>query len=122
MGDEDDWEEGNVERLEIVDQAQAHIDFGEDTHIEHLLVSSNSKVTLTGSTDQLTLEVFTSRVDASALVVGHLTLDAEQSQVIATAARAVSGFAGYGSTLEVGPNTNTHDVRTPNAGRVVRAE
>jgi len=88
---------------------------------KRIRITHNSRVTLRGATNALELEVLTSHVDASALVVANLRLEAEQSKVIATSAHTISGYAAYGTELVVAPDADADDVLTANAGRVIRA-
>ena len=97
-----------------------HLRLDEGTSTTRIHVSGKSHVTITGTADRLELEVFSSEVDGTELLVSELLLDAEQSYVNASAAQLVSGFAGYASTLIVGPDTDTEGLSTPNAGKLIR--
>ena len=105
---------------DIRDGTVMHLRLDEGTSTTRIHVSGKSHVTITGTADRLELEVFSSEVDGTELLVSELRLDAEQSYVKATAAQLVSGFAGYASTLIVGPDTDTEGLSTPNAGKLIR--
>ena len=97
-----------------------HLRLDEGASTIRIHISGKCHVTITGTADRLELEVFSSEVDGTELLVSELLLDAEQSYVNASAAQLVSGFAGYASTLIVGPDTDTEGLRTPNAGKLIR--
>ena len=107
---------------DIRDGMVTHLRLDEGASTIRIHVSGESHVTITGTAHRLELEVFSSDVDATELLISELRLDAEQSYVKASAAQLVSGIAGYASTLEVGPDTDTEGLRTPNAGKLIRTD
>lgn len=93
---------------------------GNDVRPRKILVAGDSRLELTGTIDRLEIEVLSATVDASGLDVDELTVMLEQSRLVATAARSAIGWVAYGSTMTVGAEADIDELKTANAGRIVR--